>query len=72
MKGGTYYPITCVKHVRAQNYAWEHRLPCITLVQSGGAFLPEQAGIFPDFGMFGTIFYNQVGMSADGIRRYGR
>jgi len=67
VKGGTYYPITCRKHVRAQRFAWRHRLPCITFVQSGGGFLPEQAGIFPDKGMIGSIFHNQVGMSADGI-----
>jgi len=67
VKGGTYFPITCKKHVRAQNFAWQHRLPCITLVDSGGAYLPEQAGIFPDDGQFGSIFYNQVRMSGEGI-----
>lgn len=67
VKGGTYFGITCKKHVRAQTIAWEHRLPCITLVDSGGAFLPEQANIFPDQGQFGSIFHNQVGMSAAGI-----
>ena len=67
VKGGTYFGMTCKKHVRAQHFAWQHRLPCITLVDSGGAFLPDQANIFPDDGLFGSIFYNQVGMSADGI-----
>ncbi|MGQ0503547.1 MAG: carboxyl transferase domain-containing protein [Panacagrimonas sp.] len=67
VKGGTYFGMTCKKHVRAQIFAWRHRLPCITLVDSGGAFLPEQAHIFPDDGQFGSIFYNQVGMSGEGI-----
>ena len=67
VKGGTYYGITCKKHVRAQRFAWQHRLPCITLVQSGGANLPEQPDIFPDEGQFGSIFYQQVRMSAEGI-----
>lgn len=67
VKGGTYFGLTCKKHVRAQTFAWQHRLPCITLVDSGGAFLPDQANIFPDDGQFGSIFYNQVGMSGDGI-----
>ncbi|PCI68828.1 MAG: methylcrotonoyl-CoA carboxylase [Piscirickettsiaceae bacterium] len=67
VKGGTYYPMTCKKHVRAQTFAIQHRLPCITMVQSGGAFLPEQEGIFPDEGMFGSIFVNQIEMSAQGI-----
>jgi len=67
VKGGTYFGMTCRKHVRAQKFAWENRLPCVTLVDSGGAFLPDQANIFPDDGLFGSIFYNQVGMSADGI-----
>lgn len=67
VKGGTYFGITCRKHVRAQEIAWENRLPCITLVDSGGAFLPDQANIFPTVGMFGSIFYHQVKMSADGI-----
>ncbi len=67
VKGGTYFGITCKKHVRAQRFAWQHRLPCITLVASGGAILPDQANIFPDEGLFGSIFHNQVGMSADGI-----
>jgi len=67
VKGGTYYGMTTKKHCRAQQYAWKHRLPCITFVNSGGAFLPEQPNIFPDYGQFGTIFHNQIGMSADGI-----
>lgn len=67
VKGGTYFGMTCRKHVRAQRFAWDNRLPCITLVDSGGAFLPDQANIFPDEGLFGSIFHNQVGMSADGI-----
>lgn len=67
VKGGTYFGMTCKKHVRAQRFAWQHRLHCITLVDSGGAFLPDQANIFPDEGLFGSIFHNQVGMSAEGI-----
>ena len=67
VKGGTYYGITCKKHVRAQRFAWQHRLPCITLVQSGGGFLPDLANIFPDEGHAGSIMYNQVRMSAEGI-----
>jgi 3-methylcrotonyl-CoA carboxylase beta subunit len=67
VKGGTYFGMTCRKHVRAQRFAWQHRLPCVTLVDSGGAFLPDQANIFPDEGLFGSIFHNQVGMSAEGI-----
>jgi 3-methylcrotonyl-CoA carboxylase beta subunit len=67
VKGGTYYGITCKKHVRAQRFAWQHRLPCITMVQSGGANLPDQPYIFPDEGQFGSIFYNQIRMSSEGI-----
>lgn len=67
VKGGTYFGMTCKKHVRAQRIAWNNRLPVVTLVDSGGAFLPEQANIFPDEGQFGSIFHNQVGMSGDGI-----
>jgi 3-methylcrotonyl-CoA carboxylase beta subunit len=67
VKGGTYHGMTCRKHVRAQQVARAHRLPCITLVDSGGAFLPDQANIFPDSGQFGSIFDNQVRMSAEGI-----
>lgn len=67
VKGGTYYGITCKKHVRAQRFAWQHRLPSVILVQSGGANLPDQPNIFPDDGQFGSIFYNQVRMSSEGI-----
>src|SRR6185312_8956117 len=67
VKGGTYYGITCKKHVRAQRFAWQHRLPCVTMVQSGGANLPDQPSIFPDEGQFGSIFYNQIRMSSEGI-----
>ena len=67
VKGGTYYPITVKKHVRAQEIAMENRLPCIYLVDSGGANLPRQADVFPDRDHFGRIFYNQANMSAKGI-----
>ncbi|HXE80066.1 MAG TPA: carboxyl transferase domain-containing protein [Vicinamibacterales bacterium] len=67
VKGGTYYPITVKKHVRAQQIAFENRLPCIYLVDSGGAFLPLQAEVFPDRHHFGRIFFNQSRMSAEGI-----
>ena len=67
VKGGTYYGITCKKHVRAQRFAWQHRLPCITFVQSGGANLPDQPNVFPDEGQFGSIFWNQIRMSGEGI-----
>jgi 3-methylcrotonyl-CoA carboxylase beta subunit/propionyl-CoA carboxylase len=67
VKGGTYYPMTVKKHLRAQEVAQENRLPCIYLVDSGGAFLPLQAGVFPDREHFGRIFYNQAQMSASGI-----
>jgi acetyl-CoA carboxylase carboxyltransferase component len=67
VKGGTYYPITVKKHLRAQEIALENRLPCIYLVDSGGAFLPLQAEVFPDRDHFGRIFYNQAQMSARGI-----
>jgi len=67
VKGGSYYGMTCKKHVRAQQIAWEHRLPCLTLVDSGGAFLPDMANIFPDVGQFGSVFNNLVRMSADGL-----
>jgi 3-methylcrotonyl-CoA carboxylase beta subunit/propionyl-CoA carboxylase len=67
VKGGTYYPITVKKHVRAQQVALENRLPCIYLVDSGGAFLPLQAEVFPDRDHFGRIFFNQARMSAEGI-----
>jgi len=64
VKGGTYYPVTVKKHLRAQEIAQENRLPCIYLVDSGGAFLPMQAEVFPDKEHFGRIFYNQARMSA--------
>ncbi|MBI2760390.1 MAG: methylcrotonoyl-CoA carboxylase [Chloroflexi bacterium] len=67
VKGGTYYPITVKKHLRAQEIAEENRLPCIYLVDSGGAFLPLQSEVFPDRTHFGRIFYNQAQMSAKGI-----
>jgi acetyl-CoA carboxylase carboxyltransferase component len=67
VKGGTYYPMTVKKHVRAQQIALENRLPCLYLVDSGGAFLPLQADVFPDRDHFGRIFYNQARMSAAGI-----
>src|SRR6185503_9398541 len=67
VKGGTYYPITVRKHVRAQEIAEQNRLPCLYLVDSGGAFLPLQAEVFPDRDHFGRIFYNQARMSASGI-----
>ena len=67
VKGGTYFPITVKKHVRAQEVALENNLPCIYLVDSGGAFLPLQAEVFPDRDHFGRIFYNQAQMSAAGI-----
>jgi 3-methylcrotonyl-CoA carboxylase beta subunit len=67
VKGGTYYPMTVKKHLRAQEIARENRLPCIYLVDSGGANLPNQDEVFPDREHFGRIFYNQANMSADGI-----
>jgi 3-methylcrotonyl-CoA carboxylase beta subunit/propionyl-CoA carboxylase len=67
VKGGTYYPITVKKHVRAQQIALENRLPCVYLVDSGGAFLPLQAEVFPDRDHFGRIFFNQARMSAERI-----
>ena len=67
VKGGTYYPMTVKKHLRAQEIAVQNRLPCIYLVDSGGAFLPEQDNVFPDREHFGRIFYNQANMSAAGI-----
>jgi len=67
VKGGTYYPITVKKHLRAQEIAAQNRLPCIYLVDSGGANLPNQDDVFPDRDHFGRIFYNQARMSADGI-----
>src|SRR5256714_3325016 len=67
IKGGTYYPMTVKKHLRAQDIARENHLPCIYMVDSGGAFLPLQDEIFPDERHFGRIFYNQARMSALGI-----
>ena len=67
VKGGTYFPITVRKHLRAQQVAAENRLPCVYLVDSGGAYLPLQAEVFPDREHFGRIFYNQARMSAAGI-----
>ncbi len=67
VKGGTYYPLTVKKHLRAQEVARQNRLPCLYLVDSGGAFLPLQEQVFPDRDHFGRIFYNQARMSAQGI-----
>ena len=67
VKGGTYYPITVKKHLRAQEIAGQNRLPCIYLVDSGGAFLPRQDEVFPDREHFGRIFYNQATLSARGV-----
>jgi 3-methylcrotonyl-CoA carboxylase beta subunit len=72
VKGGTYYPMTVKKHLRAQEVALENRLPCIYLVDSGGAFLPLQDEVFPDRDHFGRIFYNQARMSAAGIPQIAR
>ena len=67
VKGGTYYPLTVKKHIRAQQVALDNRLPCVYLVDSGGAFLPMQADVFPDREHFGRIFFNQARMSAERI-----
>src|SRR5580692_12734387 len=67
IKGGTYYPMTVKKHLRAQDVARQNNLPCVYMVDSGGAFLPQQDDIFPDERHFGRIFYNQAQMSALGI-----
>src|SRR6187399_119768 len=67
VKGGTYYPMTVKKHLRAQEIALQNRLPCLYLVDSGGAFLPRQDEVFPDREHFGRIFYNQANLSAAGI-----
>ena len=67
VKGGTYYPVTILKHARAQRIAEENNLPCVYLVDSGGIFLPLQSGTFPDKDHFGRIFFNQARMSAKGI-----
>ena len=67
VKGGTYYPMTVKKHIRAQEIAEQNNLPCVYLVDSGGAFLPKQDEVFPDRDHFGRIFYNQAVMSSKGI-----
>ena len=67
VKGGTYYPMTVKKHIRLQEIALQNRLPCVYLVDSGGAFLPEQDNVFPDREHFGRIFYNQANLSAAAI-----
>src|SRR5213079_1937765 len=67
VKGGTYFPMTVKKHLRPQELARENRLPCLYLVDSGGAFLPAQDEVFPDRDHFGRIFYNQATLSAAGI-----
>src|ERR1700712_1184744 len=67
VKGGTYYPITVKKHLRAQEVARANKLPCLYLVDSGGAFLPMQDEVFPDKEHFGRIFFNQANLSADGV-----
>ncbi|HEX2529394.1 MAG TPA: carboxyl transferase domain-containing protein [Geminicoccus sp.] len=67
VKGGTYFPLTVKKHLRAQRIAWENRLPCVYLVDSGGAFLPAQDEVFPDREHFGRIFFHQARMSRDGV-----
>ena len=67
IKGGTYYPMTVKKHLRAQDIARQNNLPCVYMVDSGGAFLPQQDEIFPDERHFGRIFYNQAQMSSLGI-----
>src|SRR3546814_20197016 len=67
VKGGTYFPMTVKKHLRAQEIARENNLPCVYLVDSGGAFLPLQDEVFPDREHFGRIFYNQARMSAENI-----
>jgi acetyl-CoA carboxylase carboxyltransferase component len=69
VKGGTYFPMTIKKHIRAQEVAWKNRLPCVYLVDSGGIFLPYQRGTFPDKEHFGRIFYNQARLSRMGIPR---
>jgi 3-methylcrotonyl-CoA carboxylase beta subunit len=69
VKGGTYYPLTVKKHLRAQEMAQQNHLPCIYLVDSGGANLPNQDEVFPDRDHFGRIFFNQANMSARASRR---
>src|SRR3974390_406799 len=70
VKGGTYFPITVKKHLRAQEIAAQNRLPCLYLVDSGGANLPTQDEVFPDRDHFGRIFYNQAQMSAKGVAQF--
>src|SRR4029434_10547439 len=67
VKGGAYFPITVKKHLRAQEIALQNRLPCVYLVDSGGAFLPLQDEVFPEKEHFGRIFYNQANLSALGV-----
>lgn len=67
VKGGTYFPMTVKKHLRAQEIAVANKLPCIYLVDSGGAFLPLQSEVFPDREHFGRIFFNQANMSSQGL-----
>ena len=67
VKGGSFFPETVAKHVRAQEIAWENRLPCLYLVDCGGAYLPEQDRVFPGKDHFGTTFLNQCRMSANGV-----
>ena len=67
VKGGSYYPLTVKKHLRAQEIALQNRLPCVYLVDSGGANLPNQDEVFPDRDHFGRIFFNQATMSSQGI-----
>src|SRR3546814_12711953 len=68
VKGGTYFPMTVKKHLRAQEIAWQNRLPCIYLVDSGGANLPTWDAVFPDKEHFGRIFYNQANTRMEGRR----
>lgn len=67
VKGGTYYPMTVKKHLRAQEIAQQNKLPCVYLVDSGGANLPHQSEVFPDRDHFGRLFFNEANMSAIGI-----
>ena len=71
VKGGSYYPMTVKKHLRAQEVALENHLPCVYLVDSGGANLPRQADVFPDRDHFGRIFFNQANLSARNIPQVG-
>ena len=71
VKGGAYFPVTVKKHLRAQEIAEQNHLPCVYLVDSGGANLPHQAEVFPDRDHFGRIFFNQARMSARGIAQRG-